>query len=338
MSPSQPSPPDEVLDAQGEPRWGSYTGPLGRVDLDALARRKGRLFDATHRKRWLYTAIATDELFVGMAITDLTYAASGFLFVARVGPGGRMLAEFSSLGVPRLGCHVGDRPEEGCDAWFRLPHAHLTLRRAPGSPCYDLLATSPTVSVFASLDTRAAPAPHVAIARPAGSEGMVTEKRVLMPVRGALHLGAERHSLDGAVGGIDYSHGFPPRETVWRWGYFMGRTTDGQPLAMNLVQGFNGQPECVVWLGDTSYPLGEGRFSFDEHDPLRPWTIRTDEGHADLTFEPAALHREAHDLGLIASQFVQPIGVYRGSFDIPGKGLVRVDGAPGVAENQRVRW
>lgn len=336
MTSCQSSPPADVLDPQGEPRWGTYTGPLGRVDLDALAKRKGVFFENTRRKRWIYAAITVDDLFIGMAITDLRYAANAFLFAARVGPGGQMLADYSAIGVPRLGCRVGDCPEDGCDAFFRLPNARLSFRRAAGSSAYDLVATTPALSVYATLETAGAPVPHCAIVKPEGSAVMVTEKRVLMPTRGTIELAGERRSLAGAVGGIDYSHGFPPRQTTWRWGYFMGKSTTGRPLAMNLVQGFNGQPECVVWYDGDSYPLGEGSFSFDASNPSRPWAIRAD--GADLTFEPAAIHQEAHNLGLIASHFLQPIGVYRGTFTIPGKGKVQVDGAPGVAEDQRVRW
>ena len=337
MTASQPTPPSPVTDAQGEPRWGSYTGPFDRVDLDPVARRHGRLFDLSRRKRWLYTMITTDDLVIGLAITDLSYAASGFLFVTQVGKDARPLATFSSIGVPRVGVHVGDHPEEGCDAWFRLPHAGLAVRRPVGQTAYDVVAHTPQVSLYATLETRGAPVPHGAIVRPPGSPAMVTEKRVNMAVRGEVSFGPERRSLDGAVAGIDYTHGFPPRATEWHWAFLQGRTTDDRAVGLNLVQGFNGSPECVLWLGDTSYPLGEGRFTHKD-DVMEPWHVGTDDGKVDLSFVPVAVHREEHNLGLVKSQFVQPQGLYRGRIEVPGKGTVRLDGVPGVAEQQRVRW
>ena len=337
MNGSLPASPASILDAQGEPRWGAYSGPLPPLDLDPFARRQGLLAENLRRKRWIYAAIATERLFIGMAISDLRYAANAFLFVAEVGPGGRMLADFSAIGVPRLGCRVGDRPEEGCDAWFRSPTARLSFHRPRGSSCYEVSATTREIQLHASLDTAGAPAPLAAILKPEASPLMITEKRVLMPTRGRVEVRGERRSLDGAVAGIDYSQGYPPRETTWRWGFFLGRSTDGRPLAMNLVQGFNGQPECVVWYDGRSYPLGEGRFSFEAENPMSPWRIQTDDG-ADLSFLPSTVHQEAHDLGLVSSRFFQPVGLYRGHFQIPGKGRVEVDNAPGVAEDQRVRW
>lgn len=248
-----------------------------------------------------------------------------------------MLADFSALGVPRLGCQVGDFPEEGCDAWFRTPGTQLSFTRRMGSSAYDLIANTRGIRVHATLETQASPAPLSAIVRPQGSPLMVTEKRVLMPTRGLLEIHGERHSLDRAVGGMDYSQGYPPRETAWRWGFLMGESEEGRPLAMNLVQGFNGQPECVVWLDGRSYPLGEGRFSFDPGVPTRPWTLRTEDG-VDLTFEPSAVHRETHHLGWVSSRFLQPIGIYQGRIEIPGEGSIKVKNVPGVAEDQAVLW
>ncbi len=337
MTTSQPTPPADVVDPQGEPRWGSYTGPFARVDLSAVARRKGKLFALTREKRWFYAMLTTDELLIGLAITDLTYSASSFLFVTSLGADRRSLATFSALGLPRVGCHVGDQPEEGCDAWFKLPNAGLSVRRPVGQTAYDVVAHTPAITLYATLETRDAPAPHGAIVKPAGSPVMVTTKRVLMPVRGEVSFGKERRSLDGALAGIDYTHGFPPRATTWHWAFLQGKTTDGRAIGLNLVSGFNGPPECVLWLGDTSYPLGEGRFTHGD-DLLAPWQIRTDDGRVDLTFEPVANHREDHNLGLVASKFAQPQGLYRGRIDVPGKGTVQLERVPGVAERQEVRW
>ena len=52
--------PRSLLDDQGHPRFGSYRGGLPLVDLRPVAR--GGLYDLTHRKRWIYVAIASDDL------------------------------------------------------------------------------------------------------------------------------------------------------------------------------------------------------------------------------------------------------------------------------------
>lgn len=332
-----PSPPRAVIDPSGAPRWGSYLGPFAEIDLGPASR--GKLGDLTGKKRWLYAAIARDDLYIGLAITDLTYAANAFVFVARPGGSDRgMLLDRSYIGVPRLGARVGDRPEEGCDAWFRLPGTHLAIARRPGSSTYEVTATGRGFSLHASLETAGSPSPYGAIARHAGQAFMVTEKRALLGVTGELLLEGQRTRLDGATAGIDYSQGYPPRDTSWRWGYLLGRTTAGEPVGLNLVEGFNGQAECVLWRGSEVIPLGEGRFRFDAANPRGPWQVTTHDGAVDLRFETAAVHEEAHNLGAVRSRFLQPVGLYTGTIKLPGGETLRLEGVPGVTEDQKVTW
>ena len=51
------------------------------------------------------------------------------------------------------------------------------------------------------------------------------------------------HPLDG-FGAYDYTSGILQRRTAWRWAFAMGRDTSGAPIAMNLVEGFMGEPAC----------------------------------------------------------------------------------------------
>jgi hypothetical protein len=318
------------------PRYGSYVGPFDHVDLSRS--RRGLLGDLLGKKRWLYAAIARDDLYIGLAITDLTYATNAFVFAARPGGSGRgMRLDRSFIGVPR-GARVGDHPEEGCDAWFRLPGTHLAVHRRTGESTYELTATGRGFSLHASLETAGAPAPYGAIARHAGPAFMVTEKRALLGVTGELQIDGERIRLDGATAGLDYSQGYPPRDTAWRWGYLLGRATTGETVGLNLVEGFNGQPECVLWVGSEVIPLGEGRFRFDESNPRGPWQVQTHDGAVDLRFEVAAIHEEAHHLGVVRSRFLQPIGLYSGTIKLPDGKLLQLDAVPGVTEDQRVVW
>lgn len=336
MTSPLPRAPATFVDPGGDPRWGAYTGPLPPVLLGPFARRQGRLAGLLRRKRWLYIAIATERHWIGLAITDLTYATNAFFFAVELGPPGRMLLERSAIGAPRLGGHVGDLAEEGCDAWFRSPSLQLSVRRPSGSTAYEVSASSPGLHLRASVETASAPEPHCAILRPPGSPLMATEKRALMGTRGFLELPSGRIDLDGARAGMDYSHGYPPRETRWRWAFLLGQDRRGVPLAMNLVQGFNGQPECVVWHGNKAFPIDEGCFQFDAMRPEAPWQITSNE--LDLRFSPSASHAETHDLGLIASRFLQPAGRFQGTISLPGVEPIELEGASGVVEDQFVRW
>ena len=147
----------------------------------------------------------------------------------------------------------------------------------------------------------------------------------------------QRRPLLGAVGAYDYTHGLLARRTMWRWAFALGRAKTGERVAFNLVQGFVGEPECAAWVDGELFPLTEGRFAFDRERPLAEWRVSTADGAVDLKFAPAGMHSEDKNLGLIASKFVQPGGVYSGTRRVGGKTLV-LERVLGVTEDQDVLW
>lgn len=334
-----PKGPEGFADATGAPRVATYVGPCERVDLSGITRHRGRLFGRARRKRWLYAAIAADDLYLGVAVVDMGYASNAFAFAADVQPGGGgMLAQASFVGLPAVSCRVGDRPEEGCDARFRGPGASIAIARPVGSNTYAIDVSTRRLEIEARLSIAGAPPPVCAMAHPPRSAGVFTQKRSLLDVTGSARIDGRRRSLDGGLGGLDYTHGFPARDTRWRWAFLLGRSTSGQRVGVNLVEGFNGAVECAVWVDDEAFSVGEGRFTFDAQRPLHPWSIVTTCGAVELTFTPAALHAEQRDLGLVRAAFVQPSGRFRGRIALPGRDPLVVDGAPGVVEDQSVLW
>ena len=165
----------------------------------------------------------------------------------------------------------------------------------------------------------------------------MTEKRALLDVTGELVVNGRHVALGGALGGFDYTHGLLARRTAWRWAYALGRAKSGERVAFNLVQGFVGEPECAAWVDGALFPLREGRFAFDCERPLSEWRVSTADGALDLVFTPGAMHSEDKDLGVIASQLVQPVGTYRGTLRVGGK-LLTLDRVLGVTEDQSVLW
>ncbi len=71
--------PDSFYDEHGVPRFGAYQGALPPVDLEPLASSRVELL--TKRKRWVYLAVATDEVLIAAAAVHVGYAATAFAFV-----------------------------------------------------------------------------------------------------------------------------------------------------------------------------------------------------------------------------------------------------------------
>lgn len=325
------TPPTAVVAKNGRIHTGSFSGSLPRVDLSPLG--KGRVYRLTHHKRWVYTAIASEDIFVGLAVIDLGYAKSTFAFAYQHGVG--MLADKSVIGHPIAG-GVADGIDRGLCANFSSGRTRVELLRRKDSLEIDA-AFFPELEIRARLDTR--------VAHPALSaigpipEGVInaTEKHALLPVTGELVVRGERRSLTGAMGGWDYTHGYLARHTQWRWAYLLGHAKSGERVGLNLVQGFLGECECGVWVDDVLYPIGEGRFEFDPAAPTDPWRIRSADGALDLHFVPGGIHAERTDFKVLRSKFVQPIGAYSGTIKVGGKTL-ELEKVLGVAEDQDVLW
>jgi hypothetical protein len=111
-----PAPDTAVDPTTHSARLGSFRGTIGRVDLKSLA--PSRRYLLFHSKRWVYLAIASDDVFVGLAVVHLGYAAKlfGFVFDAS---SKRMLFDRSLL-APSFACVVGDTAGEGCEAKLGL--------------------------------------------------------------------------------------------------------------------------------------------------------------------------------------------------------------------------
>ncbi|MCW5833814.1 MAG: DUF2804 family protein [Labilithrix sp.] len=191
------------------------------------------------------------------------------------------------------------------------------------------------ISVDVAIDEATAPPAISAIAEIGPSLASATEKRALAAVRGSLVASGRRVSLDGALGGYDYTHGLMPRHTRWRWAFAMGRAADGAAVAFNVVEGFVGEAECAAFAPGGVFPIREPRFDFDAARPDAPWRL-VGEG-IDLTFDVGAVHAQRTNLVLVRSRFLQPAGTFRGTLRIDGRD-VALEGVPGVVEDQDVLW
>jgi hypothetical protein len=251
-----------------------------------------------------------------------------------------MAGSFSAT-APSFAATVGDTGGEGCVARFGWLGQRISFERGAREQDYRLEIEARGLRVSARLSTEGTPPAIGAIASiPGPPDGLfnATEKRVLLPVSGEAIAGGVHHRLDGGLGGQDYTFGFLARKTAWRWAFALGRTRSAERIAFNLVQGFVGKAECAVWVDGELFGVPEATIAYDEASPLAPWSVTTPDGELELRFEPGAIHAEAHDFGLVASRFIQPVGSYSGTIRLPGRAPLTLDRVLGVAEDQAVTW
>jgi hypothetical protein len=325
------SPPPALLRSAHEPVLGSFDGALPPIDWTPL-KQDGTL-KGLREKHWIYLTLASEAVHVAVAVVDLAYATKVFAFVFEKASR-RVVARESLLAPPRtstLAAHLDAKHLVD----FRLVGSHVKIERE-GSKVQVRVHLG-SIRIDAELDDASAPPSIGAVVDLGEKRFHATEKRTLVGWRGGVSAGDERWSVRDGVAGFDFSRGFPYRATNWHWGFFLGETTAGEPVAMNLVEGFVGEAECALWFRGNVYGVGEGRFHFDARRPYAKWTVRSIDGAVDLELTPCDVHEEFMELGIIGARYRQPIGLFSGTLAIDDE-VVHIDKVVGVVEDQRVRW
>lgn len=323
---SLPAAPRQVVGADGLPQLGRFAGLAEQIDWSALAApyRRSRWWRRFHHKRWHYVALATGDIFCGIAIVDLGWTNTAFAYVFDRAQR-KVIAALSQDGMPGLTATVADHA--GQPSCFRFagksiqitPDGHVRLQAKGFEIDAHYSATAPTL---------------LAVGVPLGGSVHATQKTGAMALGGAVQVGARRIALDGGVASLDYSNGLLARDTDWRWA-----SAHSMALGFNLQAGYFGANENALWLDGELIALGAARFDYDRADPLAPWHVSTDDGLLDLRFVPEGARREDKNLLIASSRYVQPIGTFSGTVRASGSAPARrVDGLVGVTEDHASRW
>jgi hypothetical protein len=156
-----------------------------------------------------------------------------------------------------------------------------------------------------------------------------------------LHVGGQQVSFDPArdVAILDEHHSQLPYRTWWTWGTFAWQDEDGLTGA-NLVTRPTlpgQQEECGIWSPGACEELAEVSFTQRPGtDPLRQWTVHSQDGRVELVFTPDG-HKDVNvNLGVIAMRYRQRYGRYSGTLVTAGRTRQLPD-VPGVVEEMRAR-
>lgn len=317
----EPAPSKPIPD--GEPAFGTYRDVLETTALESHERGVGRLRTLLSEKHWQWFAAADDSIAVGGAVVDAGLAGTVFCWVADRQTG--ELLDVSRL-RPSFAFTLSETPTSELVARYRFggerlevtrDGSSLSIRGELGEIAFDLEFEAPLEAAV----TAVCPVPE----GPPGAVN-VTQKELAVSVSGAIVANGDRRDLEG-VGLLDHSHGLLARETYWRWA--MGVSFEDEPVGFNLVTGFNDGLENVAWIDGEPRTVGPAHVE----PPVGrgPWRATAEE--VDVSLEIEAERREGRDLGVVASQYRQPLGTWSGG--IGGRDLEDVFG---VAEVHRARW
>jgi hypothetical protein len=302
-----------AIDDLSTATWDGSCGPLSPRRLQ--------------RKGWMYVGLFAPQYMMGFAVVDAGYLATAFVYVYDRTTG-------------RLIEHRCARPW-GFDATFapdwrrswslrsgrrywQIDHDGMAWQLACSAPGLQLVATVADhrrgISAVSSAPGR--PFHHTYKLGGLAAEATLTRD------------GRSEHVA--ARASVDFSLGYPPRETCWNWASLDGVTDDGQPVAINLVAHFLNGLENALWMGDEVIPLAQAVFRYTPENPLAPWQISTMDDRLSLMFVPEGQRQEHRDAGVVSSRFSQPFGRYSGHLETPSGGQA-IHGY-GVVEAHQARW
>lgn len=315
--------------------------PDGRLRPAAVGWSRTPLHEARLRgrgrnKRWEYWGVMSPDVFLGVTVSDLDYAALHAVYVrTRDGAEFRQSALVPLSRVPFTDvCGTGPLHIRARELEIDIEHAPQSVELA-----------------VATKDMRA----EVVVARPPGHECLAvvvpwserrfqyTVKENTLPARGWVEVRDHRWSLDDdAWATVDHGRGRWPYRITWNWGSGSG-LADGRVVGIQVGGTWTdrtGSTENAITLdGTVSYIGSDLVWEYDHRDWMRPWRVVDRRGgRLDLTFTPEAVRSESINAGVLANETHQAFGVWSGTIYDAGYEPMRVSDIRGWAEEVRNRW
>jgi hypothetical protein len=333
--------PPALLDASSRAPWlGAFAGDLPDVDLAALTPPglAGRVARTLRGKRWIYAMAASDEVLAALAIVEAGWFAGGFAW-ALDRRSGAVLWEGSAAGLPGRNASVSTSARDGARARLRTSGLAAEIARDRGTWRLSAASADRAFELDAALGGAGGPPPFALVVTVPGGGVRATQKAAALPASGTVRVRGRTLALDGGSGGLDFTAGLLARETSWRWAFGTGRAA-GAPLGFNLCAGF-GVPardpgENAGFAGPGPWRLPPVAFGVGVGEA--PWTIASTGGDLELVFRPQGAHREARNLGVLRTRFVQIAGTFEGRIPGPAGEAIAIAGMPGVAEDHWAVW
>ena len=328
-----PNAPRGVLNANGQPHIGRFAGQIDRIDWSQLAApyARSRWWQYFHHKRWQYVALSSPEIFCGIAIVDVGWTNTAFVYVFDRALK-KQVAGYSQDGIPGMTAHVGDAPR--ATSHFCFLSNRITYQTLSDGRGYQLHVCCGNLKIDAILDASLSAPPLLAIGPALGGSVHATQKSPGMPLSGEVLAGGKCYVLDGGIGSSDYSNGLLARETAWRWA-----SAHSLQIGFNLQAGYFAAQENILWLDGQLIPLSHAHFDYDATNPLAPWHIYTSDGLLDVQFHPEGARCQNKNLLIATSRYIQPIGSFHGWVKAaPGAQARPLTNLVGVTEEHYSRW
>ncbi|MCA1929906.1 DUF2804 domain-containing protein [Rheinheimera sp.] len=331
--------PAQLIQSNGQPAFGLFDGSIPDFNLrdfvyqNLMDKKASALSRYFHYKQFQFICVTGSDWLLAVAIADIRYANSGFAYVYRFDTNQTVSRGLLLPGA--LGCQMNDSPSKG-EAKQQFGSYKVTIKTSPTQWQLHI----DTKELKADLTLNKAKQTPLALCAPTGYNGWTyTEKSNALAVSGSLELQGIALDLTQALAGYDFSAGFMRRQTSWRWAS-ISAVVEGQAFGLNMAAGVNetGLCENALWFDGQIQHLSPASFVFDRKDDTKAWKISSLCGEVQLEFQPLYCRQEKVNIGLLASNFRQYVGLYSGFVALHNGNTVQLNQVKGLAEDHYAKW
>ena len=279
----------------------------------------------TERKAWIFFGVFSPDLICGFAIADAGMVATAFSYFYSFKDG---VFEEDKTTVP-LGFANDFNPN--LDSEWKL--GNYSIKTSNGKMQLQYNGKYKMYIVAENNENGASVVAPSNNGRPFN----FTYKNQCVPVKVQINNGgSSTYASSGKYGSIDFTKGYPPRETIWNWLSFIGITETEKTIAVNVVDRFNANMENILWVDGQKTLLSNANFSFQKPFDKTDWLIESTDGILNCHLSPRGARSENINAFVMKSQFIQPFGTLDGTIIIDGK--AEKFSAFGVVEDHHAIW
>lgn len=344
-------PPPAALVTDGRYRFGTYSGPIPRINpLDVVTEggTRGSLQRAARNSRlkeWEAFQLGDDSLFVLGAVYDTK--SISLLQVLVVDKNAATIRRWEQR-VPTSMVHIA-RGLDGTRTHGRIGRFGMQLTNEMGSGLVAVDASHPGRGALPALELHGAgrcgegEAGHLVICHPFADDRALYSHKTMMPFAGTLRAGSEFtvFNPDRSFMILDDHHGDYPRPMRYDWVTAVRRSDDGVIEGFNLTDNQVRNPqhynENAVWLGDRVHRLPPIRVERPD-GPWGTWIVcdADGSGQVDVRFTPTVRSEMHVGPRRSLAEYYAPYGWYEGRIHTDHADL-SVDGMFGVGEQKCIR-
>lgn len=336
----------KLIQSNGQPHFGYFQTPPELInwrDYDLrspMGRRLGGWAKWRRFHQFQYFGLISEQLIGGCALAQLSLLGVGFVYLFEP-RSGRMIKRQFKLPLC-LGTQFSLNPQQGVsELSWRGNRLRLENLGPAGEKLLHVRLDDGT-SIEAAFSEQAPPFELMSLATPIANNGFVYAQKVAgVRCTGQVHcaLGDFDLAASDVFAHHDWSAGYMRPETVWNWACLSGQVGPLR-IGLNLSCGVNETSfsENCFWLDGALHRVSGVRFEFDQDQPLKPWQIHSNDGQVSLQFEGVGLHQERLNAGILASNFKQIFGRFKGELRPKDRPAIAIDSLWGFVEDQYVKW